>query len=111
MATSKVSVTKFKAAVTKAKKVLSKLPAAADSIAVQLYREKVRNAKCGDAKLCAIAQYVANKMPQGVSVSVTNAFVRVIAPGHMSVTVPVTDATGDFIENFDEEQYPFLQTA
>ena len=50
-------------------------------------------------------------MPQGVSVSVTNAFVRVIAPGHMSVTVPVTDATGDFIENFDEEQYPFLQTA
>lgn len=94
-----------------AQAMLNNLAKNADSIAVQLYREKVRKARCSSATKCALAQYIANKMPKGVGVSVGEDVILFDTTkrfGEEFARFSTTDAQDEFITNFDEKQYAFL---
>jgi hypothetical protein len=94
-------------AVAVANKLMRTLKESADAIAVQLYHEKVRGAKCGDANKCALAQYIANQMPPGIEVIVMgNVGLRAV---ERYEDIELTPAASLFVDNFDAKQYGFLQ--
>ena len=89
-----------------------------DAIAVQVYRGGVRKAKCGHENLCALAQFVANQLPEGYTASVGGGSDISIMKGENYLSgddVAPTDEkhqaslTG-FIRKFDRKRYAFLSS-
>jgi hypothetical protein len=86
-----------------------------DQIA-ELVKEKVGKAYCRNANSCAVAQFVANQLPQGHAVEVDGANVYVYtldstgqyAEWESEITVPLTNRIHEFIRRFDELEYPEL---
>jgi hypothetical protein len=87
---------------------MQNLPKTTDSIAVQLYRDGVRNAKCGDARKCAIAQYIANKLDHKGAKVYVGGMGASIYIGSQRVSLKFSKLITKFIREFDDEKYRFL---
>ena len=102
-----ITQAKFDAAIDRIMAAGSNIPETADRIAILLYNEGVRKARCGNATKCALAQHLANIAGRGFTVSVT-ASTATVRGGSFIRAFSLPHVVGQFVHAFDDKEYRFL---